>query len=143
MANKVIALPSGIIESDVNYPMGKGKDVGAHDLGNYGVLTLYYTEVMGWCVTTLPIGGKRNQYPDRTYAITLKDKKQVRIGGGPHVLRTVTIYLRKGNEAHAALADVYHEGMGGSGKIRDRISSRRAQGQEMRAQGRRSWRWDE
>jgi hypothetical protein len=34
------------------------------------------------------------------------------------------------------------KGQGDAGQIRDRISSRRAQGQVMRAEGRSSWRWD-
>lgn len=140
---KTIALPTGVSEKDALYPSNKGKDVADYTLGQHGVLNLYYTEAVGWCVTTLPIGGKTSQYPDRTYAISIKDKKSVRIGGGPHVTRVVTIYLRKDNKAHKALADLYLEGMTRAGTIRDRIGSRRAQGQEMRAQGRRSWRWDD
>jgi hypothetical protein len=53
------------------------------------------------------------------------------------------VYLRTSRlEALKPLIDQYVEGMKRANSIRDRRSSRIAQGQEMRAQGRRSWTWD-
>lgn len=105
---------------------------------------LWYTEQMGWCIPTLLISNARrgSSNPARTYATTL-DGKPVRIGRGPHVKRIVTVYVRESRlKALQHYLDKQKAGAEVSNQIRDRISSRRAQGQIMRAQGRTSWRWD-
>lgn len=131
------ALPPGITKADIT----------PHNVawvaGSGGTLTFYNTAGFGWCLATLAIAAGRRGQPDRTYAVKLDDGAVVRIGGGPHVLSTVTVYINKGREtALKRYIDLYTEGAGRAGQIRDRISSRRAQGQEMRAAGRRSWQWD-
>lgn len=105
---------------------------------------MWYTEQMGWCIPTLLISNARrgSNNPARTYATTL-DSKPVRIGRGPHVKRIVTVYVRESRlSALQHYLDKQSAGAEVSNQIRDRISSRRAQGQVMRAQGRSSWRWD-
>ena len=136
-------LPPGVTAADVKYPTVYG-DV-ANDLGDYGKLTFYH--VAGrhetyWAIATLPIGKSRNGYADRTYAVTLSGKV-VTVGKGPHVKETVSVWIRKSRlGALQKYVDLFTQGKGDAGMIRDRIGSRRAQGQLMRSQGRTSWRWD-
>jgi hypothetical protein len=103
---------------------------------------MWYTEQMGWCIPTLLIAKAGRASTDRTYATTLAGK-QVRIGRGPHVKRVVTIYVRESRLKELKhYFDLQRDGAEVSNQIRDRISSRRAQGQIMRQQGHTSWRWD-
>ena len=63
---------------------------------------------------------------DRTYAVTLEGQP-VRIGKGPHILRTVTVYVRKNRvEALQKYLDLKNNGEVKAGEIRDSISTRRA-----------------
>lgn len=139
-ATKTAALPKGILKSDTVYPSYENAD---HSKGDYGQLTLHKTERFGWCIATLFISrGKRGQ-PDRSYGIAIDTKQTVSIGNGPHVTDTVTLYFTKDRaEALQQFQDLYVEGLKNANSVRDRRSSRIAQGQEMRAQGRRSWTWD-
>jgi hypothetical protein len=104
---------------------------------------MWYTEQMGWCIPTLLIAkASRASTTDRTYATTL-DGKQVRIGKGPHVKRVVTVYVRESRLKELQhYLDLQRAGAEVSNQIRDRISSRRAQGQVERQKGKSSWRWD-
>jgi hypothetical protein len=142
MPKTAVALPSDITETDLKYPDYKSKDqlVPQYDNNQF---ELWYTQQMGWCIPTLRIGGSgRYGSTPRTYATTL-DGKQVRIGKGPHVLRTVTVYVRQSRvKVLQKYLDLRTAGAVTSNTIRDRISSRRAQGQVMRAEGRHSWLWD-
>lgn len=158
MKNKVevkskITLPDGVVESDLKYPDFKSKDKLAHiKVGSEewayetAQFELWYTESMGWVIPTLLISRAGRRAPvgttDRVYATTL-DGKPCRVGRGPHVLRTVTVYVRESRlPALQKYLDIRNAGSVTSNEIRDRISSRRAQGQLMRQQGRTSWRWD-
>jgi hypothetical protein len=135
-------LPEGILPIDLERPKYDAKDGMVYSINN-GSFTLHNTTRMGWCVATLHISrGKRGQ-PDRTYGARLTDGSTVTIGNGPHVLETIEVYVRKSRvKALQHLIDTHTKGMTNAGMIRDRIGSRRAQGQLMRAEGRHSWMWD-
>jgi len=136
------ALPPNVLAVDLSYPDFQ-KDPMVHDVGQHGMLTFYKTDSIGWCVMTLDISRGRGNNADRKYGIRVAGGGVVRVGNGPHVKEQVTIYVRKSRAAALKkYTDLYTEGLTRAGEIRDRISSRRAQGQEMRAQGRHSWRWD-
>ena len=145
-------LPLGVIASDTNWPRveydekGRAKNPDeqmVYDAGNNGMLTFYNTTGFGWCLATLQISRGKRGMPDRTYATRIDDGQGVRIGSGPHVTQTVTVYVRKGRLiALKKYVDMYVSGLVRANTTRDRISSRRAQGVEMRALGRSSWRWD-
>lgn len=133
------ALPAGILESDLKQPPYVSDNPVPWEDRSF---ELWHTTAFGWCIPTLLISRGR-QYHDRTYAITVEGKNAVRIGRGPHVTATVRVHVTpKRLKALQPFLDLRKEGNARAGEIRDRISSRRAQGQEMRAQGRRSWRWD-
>lgn len=135
--------PLGITAADLKIPSYDGEDRVDYNQGNSGQLTLHKTERFGWCVTTLFISRGKRGNPDRSYGMQLEGDQVVSIGNGPHVTETITVYLRKSRiEALKPLIDKYVEGLQRANAIRDRRSSRIAQGQEMRAQGRRSWTWD-
>lgn len=138
-----IILPGDIIESDTVYPKyGRTRNPSNTVVANF---TMDYTAQFGWCIRTLGIRrARRAGRTDRTYAIRVNTKQPVRIGAGPHVLRTVTVYVtEKRKPKLQRFLDMQTLGEEQAGTIRDRISSRRAQGALMRAQGRTSWRWDE
>jgi hypothetical protein len=145
-----VKLPAGVRESDTKFPGYKSKDrVVRFDFGTgyeeTASLELWYTERMGWCIPTLLISRAARRNPnttDRTYATTLSGD-QVRIGKGPHVLRTTTVYVRESRfEALKKFLELKKNGSAKSGQIRDRISSRRAQGQQERASGNHYWKWN-
>lgn len=142
--SKIIAqkLPEGILKSDLDFPDWK-KDGLAHDQGDSGQLTFY--EVDGreshfWCMATLLIA-KSRKFADRFYAIRL-DGQIVRVGRGPHVKQELTVYIKKSRvKALQKYLDLHKKGLTEANQIRDRIGSRRAQGQLHRAAGRSSWLW--
>lgn len=139
------SLPPGITADDLTFPkMGdaisysEGKELGVPPERS---LRLYYAKGFGWAICTLLIGSSRSQ-PDRYYAITLEGKT-CRLGKGPHVTQEVTVYVKKSNvERLKKYIDLYNDGLSRAGQIRDRISSRRAEGQERRARGEHSWMWN-
>lgn len=135
-------LPLGILKSDTVAPKWDDEDGVDYSKGESGRLILYKTVPFGWVINTLFISrGKRGQ-PDRSYGIAIESNEVVSCGNGPHVTETATVYLRKSRIAELQpLIDKYVEGMERANAIRDRRSSRRAQGQEMRAQGRTRWNW--
>lgn len=103
---------------------------------------LYCIKDTGWVVCTLHISNpSRNQRnrgntAARFYSMGLKDGKVWRVGLGPHVLGERRVYLTEDNwERLQPLVDLYLKGMGDAGQIRDRISSRRAQGTLRRGGG--------
>jgi hypothetical protein len=142
-------LPAPLQKGDTVYPTDANrlgweerKALGLEDLHS---LRLYEAKGCGWVICTLHISnprrGSANQ-TERTYAIGLKDEKVYTVGRGPHVLREVEVYIRKDNlERLKPLIDLHRKGMEMAGGIRDRISSRRAQGQIHRAAGRDRWSW--
>jgi hypothetical protein len=144
-------LPAGITPEDCTYPKLKYSDDEKftllnpeeqtdYNLGNGGILTFHNTEGFGWCLATLPIGGSRGTNVDRTYGIRVSDGNLVRVGAGPHVTDTITVYLRKGrlNDLQKYV-DMYNTGMSNANTARDHISTRRAQGSMYRAMRRSLW----
>lgn len=108
-------------------------------------LQFFLTEGFGWVITTLLIKSKgRYSGPsqtDRYYGISV-DGKLCRIGHGPHVKRTVRVYINKKNLKYMQkYIDLHKKGLANAGDVRDRISSRRAMGQMYRQQGLSSWMW--
>lgn len=129
----VITFPPGIKAKDTKYPAWKSKDKAMWDLGRNGQLTFHYTPDFGWVLATLPIANSRKDFVARTYGIKVEGTPYetehgiVTVGNGPHVSKTVTIYIRKSRvEALQKYLDLYVDGMGRAGGIRDRISTRRA-----------------
>lgn len=109
----------------------------------YNPLLFYHVTGMGWVLTTLQISRARGrQATDRYYGIRCDNEQVVRVGKGPHVTKEVTVYLSPVNfERLKKYIVLFQKGAGRAGTIRDRISSRRAEGQERRANGERSWLW--
>lgn len=138
-------LPSGILASDIKHPGYSNAACNSVSKVPYDDRTfdLWYVKSFGWVIPTLLISsGRRSNTTDRTYATTL-DGKPVRVGRGPHVLETHTVWVRNARlKSLQKFLDLRKSGQATAGQIRDRISSRRAQGQMMRAEGRSSWRWD-
>lgn len=135
-------LPKGIVAADLKYPDYKAVEGVDYENRSF---ELWHTTGFGWCIPTLRIGNARRsgpQYAARTYATTL-DGTVVRIGRGPHVTDTLTVYTTRATlKRLQPFLDLRHKGAMSAGTIRDRISSRRAQGQVERASGKSSWRWD-
>jgi hypothetical protein len=135
-----INLPKLVRETDLKYPGWKSK------VRVEKTLTLH--KVTGrhsdgdWFIANLRIGSGRG-HADRTYATRISDGKTgFRIGKGPHVTDTITVYVTTKNKLRLApLVAMADEGEIDANQIRDRISTRRAQGQLHRAAGRSSWRW--
>ena len=147
----IVTLPEGITAKDLTYPKWsprtrkyEGGEID-YTLGDCGHLIFHNTTAFGWCIATLHISNtKRSGLTDRTYAVRVSDGGTVRIGAGPHVTQTITVYLRKLRLAKTQkYLDLYNTGMGKANAVRDRISSRRAQGVEHRALGHSSWYWNE
>ncbi len=112
-------------------------------------LTFYYIpagrKAPEWVLTTLLISraGRGSSVTDRYYSIGVADSKVYTVGRGPHVVAEITVYLSKDNiDRLRKYVDLWRKGMAEAGQIRDRISSRRAQGQVHRAAGRTFWSWD-
>lgn len=134
-------LPLGITEADLKYPQHPDKT--CWDAGDGGRVDLYEIQsrrgTTEWVVATLHISKGRKS--DRTYGIRM-DGTVCRVGAGPHVLRTVRVHVRESRlEALQPLLELHRRGLTEAGQIRDRIGSRRAEGQLRRAQGEVSWRW--
>lgn len=157
MVKKTVpSLPPGVLVSDTKWPdiskYNGSKNFNSDEVvdpqfGDHGALTFYEVKdrkgFTNWYIATLGISRGKQGRADRTYAVRIKDGALGRIGNGPHVLQTVKVYVRKGRaEALKKYLDLYTKGAGDAGMVRDRISSRRAQGQLERAAGHRSWRWD-
>ena len=140
---KATTLPLGITKLDTTRPAWDAEDQLDTGKGDYGQLTFHKTQRFGWCITTLFISrGKRGQ-PDRSYGIAVDGEQTVSVGNGPHVTETFTLYFRESRAGDLQrYHDLYVKGLQAANAVRDRRSSRIAQGQEMRAQGRTRWNWD-
>jgi len=140
------ALPTGIKESDLKSPSYKSKDKIAYEVADHGTITLYDCAGFGWVIVTLLIGsgGSRLRgFAPRYYGIRVSDGAAVRVGKGPHVARAVRVYIRQSRvKALDHFIQLYNSGLMNAHTTRDRISSRRYQGQMERAAGRHSWRWN-
>ena len=139
------ALPPGITAADLEWPRypadGSGPERAAYHsargAGNHGQLTYYLVQggkAPYWVIATLEIARGKGGRADRTYAIGIDDGQVCRVGQGPHVLAVVTVQIGPANidrlEKHIQL---YNKGLAAAGVIRDRIGTRRAQGQLRRA----------
>lgn len=123
-------LPFGLLKTDLEYPKWKEKETKAQREKRHIVHTidLVYTDRFHWCVRTLHISNARrgSGLTNRSYGYT-EDKHLVTIGAGPHVLRSVTAYVRKERMKDLdALVTTFNEGLIKAGETRDSISSRRA-----------------
>lgn len=136
-----VKLPAGILKSDLSYP--KFED------NTYKTFELWDVRGIGFVIPSLLISktsprrrlANPNASTDRYYATAL-DGKIYRVGKGPHVLSTTVVYVKKSREsALQKFLDLMDKGSADANMIRDRISSRRAQGAMYRAQGRSSWTW--
>jgi hypothetical protein len=124
---KQSSFPVGVTEADKKYPKK----------GYIGSMEFLQSNRFGWCVKTLPINGR-----GRSYGMSAEGTV-VTMGGRPDD-QPLYIYIHEGNQARLQKwIDLKAKGVGTAGDIRDRIGSRRAQGQVMRAQGRSSWRWND
>jgi len=145
---EVLDLPPGIKASDCKPEQWKRsltwEERKQHGCEEDTGLRFYKTTGFGWVLLTLHISkpGRRSvSQTDRSYGITL-DGKVVRVGKGPHVLKELLVYINKDNVVRLTkYIDLRNKGLGDAGQIRDRISSRRAQGQLHRQQGHTSWIW--
>lgn len=111
---------------------------------------IWQTERFGWCIPTLLISnpGRRQrasaynkgvEATERTYAITIDRREIVTIGGGPHVKNRLTVYVSAARRPGLGkFLDLKEKGEIDANNIRDRISSRRAQG-ALRRSAVRSW----
>lgn len=134
--SKTIPLPDGVIESDLKSPAYNSDNRILWNLPCQGMLTFHYVPPRGWCIATLPIGNARpgSGYEGRTYAIEVETKNSystehniVTIGKGPHITKTITVYVTTKREAKLKkYLDIYTEGLTAANQIRDRISTRRA-----------------
>lgn len=139
------ALPPDVKLVDTKWPSHEKSLPWSH-FDQYGMngnaLTFYLTTGFGWVLTTLAIRkARRSGSTDRSYAITL-DGKCCRVGSGPHVKKTVIVYVSKDNaDRLTKYCELHLKGQEQAGTVRDRISTRRAQGQIHRANGDHFWRW--
>ncbi len=143
-------LPPDVTEADLTHDYTQALPWGSFPEGTTSYLTFYQvggnaarSALRGWVLCTLNLGGKgRAGQAERTYGIEVATEKVCRVGRGPHVLQTVTVYLSKANIARLQkYVDLHQKGLADAGQIRDRISTRRAQGQIHRANGRTHWSW--
>lgn len=129
-------LPKGILVSDTKYPSYKSKD-GLVPYNETQEFELWWSERFGWCIPTLLIrNASRRSGPNttaRTYAVTLAGDL-VRIGHGPHVKRTVKVYIRKSRKAALApFVEIMTKGAEGANEARDVRSTRMLRGSMRRA----------
>jgi hypothetical protein len=121
-------LPKGITEKDLKYP--ERHDFPENFQYEDRSFELWFCGSFGWCIPTLQIrgAGRRMGVAPRTYAVSVDTKKVCRIGLGPHVLKRVTVYVRKSRlEVLKPFLDLRREGAIAANNVRDRISTRRAQ----------------
>lgn len=140
MTKDATSLPTNVKEADLKYP---SRERVTHTL--YCALVKFSPTSSRWVVRTLGISNanwRNREYGVRSYAIGVDDQKVYRVGKGPHLLRDITVYVHEGNAARLkALVALNEQGAEKAGIIRDRISTRRARGQLMRAEGRSRWTW--
>ncbi len=140
---KANPLPKGIAQSDLERIPYDSKDQVPDSQWDDREFEIWLVKDWGWCIPTLLISSSRRAATDRTYAVRISGQQQVRIGRGPHVLKTLTVYVRKSRlDAMQQYLDMRKGAKVEAHQTRDRISSRRLQGSINRAAGLRSWRWD-
>jgi hypothetical protein len=147
-AKVVRELPPDVVEADLTHAYNDSVPYSEFPEGTTAHLMFYRTGGSAsrrgdsWVLTTLRIGGAGRGASERYYGIDVASKKVCRVGKGPHVLDVVTVYVSKANKDRLwKYVDLHQEGLAQAGGIRDRISTRRAQGQIHRANGERFWTW--
>lgn len=137
-------LPPGILPSDLDYPKAKDylnpkpEEQTAYGYCDHGQFELWYIDGWGWVIPTLMISSGKHRYRPssdtrRTYAICVKDGKGCRVGHGPHVKKTVRVYIRVSRvEGLQTYIDLWKKGLEDANMTRDRISSRRMRSQQRR-----------
>jgi len=150
MNESKIKLPAPVLESDIydirDWDKNQGVKYAIEDYKNpvytqYGgtiEFELWYTERFGWVIPTLTIrnntGRAARAETRRSYAIAIKDGAMCSAGMGPHVKRHVTIRVKQERfEALKPLLDIMIKGGEKAGDIRDRRSTRIAQGRARRS----------
>lgn len=134
-----IPLPPDVRVEDTKW---SGEPRGKVDPNTPHSLTFYLVQGRAmkntWVILTLAIDNR-----GRSYVVRTDTGGTGRAGSGPHVKAEVKVYLRADNlDRLGKYVELWKKGMVEAGMIRDRIGSRRAQGQIERANGRTSWMWD-
>jgi hypothetical protein len=119
-----VKLPAGIKVSDLKYPDYQ-KDPMVDEF------ELWHSARFGWCIPTLMIrGAGRRQAAStdrRSYAIAVDTSQLCSIGLGPHITKTVTVFISKSRQdALQKFLDLRLQGLESAESIRDRISTRRS-----------------
>ncbi len=134
------ALPPDVTEADCKYDYEASLSYREFPEGTNLPLTFYKVggkdarADWGWVLTTLIISGKgRRGSTDRYYSIGVDDSKIYTVGRGPHVQAVVEVYITTKNRDRLwKYVELHQKGLGEAQTIRDRIGSRRAQGQLFR-----------
>lgn len=142
-------LPPDVVEADLSYDSSHRLDWKELPEGTTYHLTFYQvggegarSKQLRWVLCTLNISGKGKGQTERYYGIEVETQQVCRVGRGPHVVKVVTVYLSKKNlKRLQRYVDLHQSGLAQAGSIRDRISTRRAIGQQKRAEGRTTWWW--
>lgn len=123
--------PEGVVKADTQYPKWRENN----PVKVVETLTFIRSERFGWVVTTLAINARQNRY----YAATL-DGETCTVGNPKSQL--LTVYVKESRATQLSeWIKASKAGEERAGEIRDRIGSRRAEGQERRARGETYWRW--
>jgi len=127
-------LPAGVLIGDLvkSYANGAWKLYADYPNASFD---MWYVESFGWVIPTLHIRNASSRssgtYRDvpRTYACKVSDGSVVRVGLGPHVLKQVTVHVKKSRlSVLQKYLDMRQQGAADANTIRDRISTRRARG---------------
>jgi hypothetical protein len=134
---KTAALPLGLLKSDLEYPT-MGDNLPWDQCRPERTYTLHLVKETStgktqWHIATLHISnapkGRRAaaHSNSRTYSIGVDTQTTYCIGIGPHILKTVEVYLKKSNvDRMGKLTDLYTKGLEAASMIRDRRSTRAA-----------------
>ena len=139
---QILDLPKGILAKDLEYPKYSAKAPRVlYDKGFelWAIENRINPKRVDWVIPTLLIQNPgRRAMPGverRTYAIAVADSSICRVGMGPHVKATCTVYVTEANvDRLQPFIDLHAKGMADATQIRDRISTRRAVGALRRSQ---------
>jgi len=118
------SLPKGVRKSDTEYDFKVGLKRDPNNPYLPTILTFYLVKSLRradlWVMTTLSINSK-----GRAYGIGIEDEKMYRVGQGPHVVKTVKVYLNNQNlERLQKYVDLYMKGAENANMLRDQRSTR-------------------
>lgn len=124
-------LPKGVKATDTQYPKYNEKKPDRY----IDELRFLYSDRFGWVVQTLSINARQN----RSYGTPLSGEI---VTCGNASSKIISVYVTESRQAHLKeWIDAKAKGMESAGNVRDRIGSRRAEGQVKRSQGLSSWMW--